>query len=61
MANETGRGRPKVADSEKRKARFLLKLNDVEYELIQRAAGDKVSTWARETLLRAAKRASKPD
>lgn len=56
MDKKATRGRPPVADSEKRKPRFLLKLNDAEYELIQRAAGDKVSTWARDTLLRAAKR-----
>jgi hypothetical protein len=59
MAKKAARGRPAVPDSEKRKARFLLKLNDAEYELIQNAAGPKVSTWARETLLRAAKRAAK--
>jgi hypothetical protein len=49
-------GRPKLDPSEKRQPRFLVKLNDAEYDLIQKAAGDKVSTWARETLLRAAKR-----
>ena len=56
---KTGRGRPALPDSEKRKPAFLLKLSDAEYELIKRAAGEKVSTWARETLLRAAKRAVK--
>jgi hypothetical protein len=50
------RGRPPVPESEKRKPAFLLKLNDAEHELIKRAAGGKISTWARETLLRAAKR-----
>lgn len=50
------RGRPEIPEEEKRKPRFLMKLNDAEYELIQQAAGAKVSTWARETLLRAAKR-----
>jgi len=48
-----------MTDSEKRHARFLVKLNDAEYDLIQRAAGPKVSTWARETLLRAAKRGAR--
>ena len=61
MATKPGPGRPKMTASEKRHARFLVKLNDAEYGLIQKAAGDKVSTWARETLLRAAKRAPKPD
>ena len=59
MAKKTGPGRPKMTDSEKRHARFLVKLNDAEYDLIQRAAGPKVSTWARETLLRAAKRGAR--
>jgi len=53
---KTGRGRPALPDSERRKAAFLLKLTDAEFELIRQAAGDKVSTWARETLLRAARR-----
>ena len=59
MAKKSNRGRPAIPESEKRKARFLLKLNDEEYETIRRAAGDKVSTWARETLLRAAKRGAR--
>ena len=50
------RGRPPLLESEKRKPAFLLKLTDAEHELIKRAAGEKVSTWAREVLLRAAKR-----
>jgi hypothetical protein len=56
---KTGRGRPALPDDEKRKPAFLLKLSDAEYELIKKAAGDKVSTWARETLLKAAKRSVK--
>ena len=61
MKTKAAMGRPKLEPSEKRQARFLVKLNDAEYELIQSAAGPKVSTWARETLLRAAKRQSKRD
>ena len=56
---KTNRGRPALPDSEKRKPAFLLKLTDAEHDLIRRAAGDKVSTWAREVLLRAAKRGLK--
>jgi hypothetical protein len=59
MATQSGPGRPKMTDKEKRHARFLVKLNDAEYEIIRRAAGDKISTWARETLLRAAKRGAR--
>ena len=53
---KTARGRPSLPDSEKRKPAFLLKLTDAEFALIRQAAGDKVSTWAREVLLAAAKR-----
>ena len=56
MAKKKTVGRPKIAESEKRKARFLVKLSDAEFETIRQAAGDKLSTWARETLLRVAKR-----
>jgi hypothetical protein len=58
MAKET-RGRPALPESEKRKPAFLLKLTDAEHELIKEAAGGKTSTWAREVLLRAAKRRTK--
>jgi len=56
MAKKAVVGRPELPESEKRKARFLVKLNDAEYATIRQAAGAKVSTWAREVLLRAAKR-----
>lgn len=50
-------GRPILPDSEKRKPAFLIKLTDAEHDTIKRAVGDgKVTTWAREVLLRAAKR-----
>jgi hypothetical protein len=53
---KSARGRPTLPDSEKRKPAFLLKLTDAEFELIRQAADKKVSTWAREVLLSAAKR-----
>lgn len=59
MAKAVGPGRPKMDASQKRQPRFLVKLNDAEFEMIQRAAGPKISTWARETMLRAAKRAAR--
>lgn len=49
-------GRPPTPDEEKRKGGFVLRLHEHEHELIKRAAGGKVATWAREVLLRAAKR-----
>lgn len=59
MTEKQGRGRPSLPDSEKRKPAFLLKLTDAEFEQIKQAAGGKTSTWAREVLLRAAKRVTK--
>ncbi len=56
MGKKKGPGRPKLPSSEKREGRFLVKLTDAEYELIKRAAEPRVGTWAREVLLRAAKR-----
>jgi hypothetical protein len=53
---KTQRGRPNLPEAEKRKPAFLVKLSDVELDLIKRAVPRRVSTWARETLLRAAKR-----
>jgi hypothetical protein len=56
MAKTTGRGRPKLPDSEKRKPAFLIKLTDAELELVRQAAVGKLTTWAREVILRAARR-----
>lgn len=50
------RGRPAKPEAEKRRPRFVVKLTDEENYLIRNAAGDKLSTWAREVLLLAAKR-----
>lgn len=55
MAKKT-RGRPRKPESEKVKPAFMLNLTDAEYELVKQAAGAKVSSWAREVILRAAKR-----
>lgn len=54
-------GRPEVEEADKLKPRFLVLLTDAEHELVQAAGKPKVSTWARETLVRAAKRQSKRD
>jgi len=56
MAKKKAIGRPKLSDSEKRKGAFLVKLTDAEYELIKQAATPRVGTWARNVLLKAAKR-----
>ena len=59
MAKKKGVGRPSISDKDKRKPRFLVLLNDAELETIQKAAGPKLATWARDTLLRAAKRGAR--
>ena len=53
---KTARGRPTIPESEKKKPAFLVLLTDAEHDLIKQAADGKVGTWAREVLLRAAKR-----
>jgi hypothetical protein len=56
MAKKRPVGRPKLADEVKRKPKFVMKLTDAEFELIQAASGGNVNGWARGVLLRAAKR-----
>ena len=48
------RGRPPKPPKEKRAILFPIRVNEAELEAIRRAGGEKPSTWARETLLRAA-------
>ena len=49
-------GRPELPDKERRETRFQIRLSAMELALVERAANGKASTWARETLLAAAKR-----
>ena len=57
MAKKLRRGPKPKLDHEKQTKSFLLKMTAGEYELVKSASSDtKLSTWARETLLRAAKR-----
>jgi len=55
---EKERGRPPKPPNEKRAILFPIRVNEAELEAIRRAGGEKPSTWARETLIRAAKRKS---
>ena len=51
------RGRPPKPEDERRSVGILIKLTEDERDLLHRAAGDeKTLTWARDVLLRAAKR-----
>lgn len=56
---ETKMGRPPKDADERRDIRFQVRLSKAELELLEQAAEGKTSTWARETLLAAAKRQSK--
>ena len=53
---EAKRGRPPKTDDERRDIRFQIRLSQAELEQLERAADGNTSTWAREVLLRAAKR-----
>jgi len=50
------RGRPAKSDKERREIRFQVRLSPEELAQLERAANGKTSTWAREVLLRAAKK-----
>ena len=57
MAKKASKRGPKPkAEHEKQTKSFLLKMTQSEYDLVKSAADGKLATWARETLLRAAKR-----
>ena len=49
-------GRPPIAAADKRSEQLLLKLTPAERTLIVSAAGGQPTIWAREVVLRAAKR-----
>jgi uncharacterized protein (DUF1778 family) len=52
-------GRPPKAPDERQTARLEIRMTEAELELIETAAAGKTSTWARDVLVRAAKRATK--
>lgn len=54
---KNNRGRPPKPPEERQNARLEIRMTDDELALIEKAAGGKTSTWARQTLVRAAKRA----
>ena len=53
---EKQRGRPPKADDERREIRFQIRLSQAELDQLDKAARGKTSTWARDILLKAAKR-----
>jgi hypothetical protein len=56
METNRGRGRPTKPDDERRSELIQVRVTRDELETLTEAADGKLSTWAREALLRAAKR-----
>ena len=56
MENKPKMGRPPKPPEDRKDAELRIRLTDSEREELDRAAGKDTSTWAREVLLRAAKR-----
>ena len=54
--DKTERGRPPKADDKRKSAELRIRMTQEERELLDTAAGGKTSTWARDVLVRAAKR-----
>jgi hypothetical protein len=52
-------GRPPLPDDERRAKPLRIRLSDPEREEIDKAAGGKSSTWARQVLLREARKANR--
>lgn len=59
MATLALMGRPPLPDNERREKPLRIRLSPEERAEVDKAARGKTSTWAREVLLRAAKRANK--
>jgi hypothetical protein len=52
-------GRPPKPATERQTARLEIRMTDAELKLIERAGGGKTSTWARQVLVKAARRRDK--
>jgi hypothetical protein len=52
-------GRPPKPADERQNARLEIRMTDAELRLIEKAGGGKTSTWARDVLVRAARRRDK--
>ena len=59
MATLCRMGRPPLPDNERREKPLRIRLSPEERAEVDKAAKGKTSTWAREVLLRAARRARK--
>ena len=52
-------GRPPKPASERQTARLEIRMTDAELKLIEKAGGENTSGWARQVLVRAARRRDK--
>lgn len=59
MATVIRMGRPPLPPKDRRAKPLRIRLTDAEREEIDKAAGGMSSTWAREVLLKAARRANR--
>jgi hypothetical protein len=55
----TRMGRPPKPATERQTARLEIRMTGAELKLIEKAGGGKTSTWARQVLVKAAKRRDK--
>lgn len=56
MGKKKKRGRPFLPKSEVRNQQVYVRLTEEEMALVRRAAGENIGAWAREQLLKAARR-----
>jgi CxxC motif-containing protein (DUF1111 family) len=54
--NKRERGRPPKADEERKSYMLRIRMTEQQREVLAEAAGGNISDWARDVLLRAAKR-----
>lgn len=54
-----GRGRPPKPDEERKSFMLRIRMTEEQREVLAGAAGENISDWARDVLLRAAKRRQK--
>lgn len=55
-SDNSNMGRPPKPPEHVRKNKLEIRLSDVEQDLVNEAVGRNISTWARELIIRAAKR-----
>jgi hypothetical protein len=59
-AEKRGRGRPAVPAEERKSAHLILRISEADRALLDEVSEGNTSAWARDVLLKAAKRLRKP-